>query len=208
MPPFSAPQSPTSQSPGPVDPPASAERQIHTYHCLCSTLLLATPYLVSSLPKRAPPAKDRAWILPLPTSRNQGGGNRAGEDQDNEDGSGPDAVDSKNQDIDESVPGITSRKNQRIATGIPPSSQKDVYLPSLLLPALRPARKITVLQREDGWERRRVWHCGRCGVGVGYEVESEMKEGMRVMFLLEGGLLRTEEMLDEKAGRNQAMQEG
>lgn len=103
----------------------------------------------------------------------------------------------KDQHGNESTATMTSKQHQRSATGKPPLTPKVVYLPSLLLPALRPARKITVLQREDGWERRRVWHCGRCGIGVGYEVESEPREGMRIMFLLEGGLLRTEEMLDE-----------
>lgn len=72
------------------------------------------------------------------------------------------------------------------------------YLPSLILPALRPARKIIIVRREDGWERRRVWRCARCGLGVGYEVEEEGGVGgeekdkkLRVMFLLEGGLVET-----------------
>lgn len=70
------------------------------------------------------------------------------------------------------------------------------YLPSLMLPALRPARKTIMVRREDGWERRRVWRCGRCGLGVGYEVEGEgggegKSERLRVMFLLEEGLVET-----------------
>lgn len=54
-----------------------------------------------------------------------------------------------------------------------------------------------MVQREDGFERRRVWRCGRCGVVVGYEVEREkgVKEVGRVVFLLEGGLVETGEML-------------
>ena len=36
-----------------------------TYHCLCSTLLLATNYDLESLPVRANPALDRAKILPV-----------------------------------------------------------------------------------------------------------------------------------------------
>lgn len=61
------------------------------------------------------------------------------------------------------------------------------------------------MRRQDGYERRRVWRCGRCGLGVGYEVEGEAREGggegkgrekekMRVMFLLEGGLVETEQL--------------
>lgn len=66
---------------------------------------------------------------------------------------------------------------------------------------MRLARKVIVVRREDGFEKRRVWRCGRCGVGVGYEIvgaaggeKGEIVEkdgGMgkgRVMYLLEGGL--------------------
>lgn len=54
-----------------------------------------------------------------------------------------------------------------------------------------------MVQREDGFERRRVWRCGRCGVIVGYELEREKggKEVARVVFLLEGALVETEEMV-------------
>lgn len=55
-----------------------------------------------------------------------------------------------------------------------------------------------MVQREDGFERRRVWRCGRCGVVIGYEVEREKggKEVRRVVFLLEGGLVETEQMAE------------
>lgn len=53
-----------------------------------------------------------------------------------------------------------------------------------------------------------MWRCGRCGLGVGYEVEGEDGGGVvmggekgegrsgkeRVIFLLEGGLVETGEM--------------
>ena len=75
-------------------------------------------------------------------------------------------------------------------------------LPSLLSPSLRPARKIIVVRREDGFEKRRVWRCGRCGTGVGYEVVGSGGDGGgggedgdrgRVMFLLEGGMREMED---------------
>lgn len=54
-----------------------------------------------------------------------------------------------------------------------------------------------VVRREDGFEKRRVYRCGRCGVGVGYEVlregGGEGTEG-RVVYLMEGGLVETGEM--------------
>lgn len=50
------------------DAPASAKSspQINTYHCICTTLLLATTHILSSLPHRAEPALDKAIILRLP----------------------------------------------------------------------------------------------------------------------------------------------
>jgi hypothetical protein len=38
---------------------------VHTYHCVCSSLVLASPYTLSSLPQRASPGLDSARILPL-----------------------------------------------------------------------------------------------------------------------------------------------
>ena len=73
-------------------------------------------------------------------------------------------------------------------------------LPSLLTPSLRPGRKVLVVRREDGFEKRRLYRCGRCGVGVGYEIvregggEGGGKEGGRVIYLMEGGLVETGEM--------------
>ena len=86
-----------------------------------------------------------------------------------------------------------------------PSSAGEQYLPSLIH-SLRPARKAVVVQREDGWERRRVWRCGRCGVGMGYELEgvedgagTEQEGGSRkrlkVMYLLEEGFVETGKMM-------------
>ncbi len=76
-------------------------------------------------------------------------------------------------------------------------------LPSLLTGNLRPARKVLVVRREDGFEKRRVYRCGRCGVGVGYEVLREdggERGGGRVMYLMEGGLVETGEMGGEGGG--------
>ena len=78
--------------------------------------------------------------------------------------------------------------------------KEERILPSLLSPSLRPARKIIVVRREDGFEKRRMWRCGRCGTGVGYEVVGvggggggEDGERGRVMFLLEGGMREMED---------------
>jgi hypothetical protein len=44
----------------------NSQPQIKTYHCVCSTLLFATTHVLSDLPRRAEPALDKAYILPLP----------------------------------------------------------------------------------------------------------------------------------------------
>ena len=49
-----------------ADPTFVNQPKIITYHCICSTLLLATTHNLSSLPRRAEPALDKAFILPLP----------------------------------------------------------------------------------------------------------------------------------------------
>ena len=38
---------------------------LHTYHCMCNTLLLASVFPLTDLPLRKCPARDRAYALPL-----------------------------------------------------------------------------------------------------------------------------------------------
>lgn len=174
-PPSSAPE-PPSHSP----PPAP---QIYTYHHICLTHILTTPYALPSLPTRAAPSLDNARILPLPS------------------------LDSPTLDRDSpSLAPPRSPSPSLLPNESKSEQQQEQNLPSLLH-NLRPARKALVIQREDGWERRRVWRCGRCGVGVGYEIEGtdggdggagdkrEGAERLRVMYLLEGGLVETGEMM-------------
>lgn len=56
----------TTTNPDPDPSPQKPQPQINTYHCICTTLLLATTHTLSSLPRRAEPALDKAFILPLP----------------------------------------------------------------------------------------------------------------------------------------------
>lgn len=156
----------TPSSPHP--PTMSLPPPIQTYHCLCSTILLATPYPLSALPRRAPPSLDNAHILPLPP-----------------------------------LARTTITTTATIAT---PENTEALPLPSLLTQNMRPARKVVVVRREDGFEKRRVFRCGRCGVGVGYEIlEGGEEEGVgvekgRVIYLLEGGLVETGRLGEEDAG--------
>ncbi|KAL8666106.1 MAG: hypothetical protein Q9168_007554 [Polycauliona sp. 1 TL-2023] len=148
--------------------------EIHTYHCLCSTHLLTSPYILSDLHQRASPSLDHARILPFPSTSSS---------DDNE----PDE-----QAHDET--------QDALQTQLKPSS----VLPSLLSTNIKPVKKPIVVQREDGWEKRRLWRCARCGVAVGYEIIGEEElpgdipggrkkgDGLgKVLFLLEGGLVET-----------------
>ena len=56
----------TNPDPDPDSSPQNPKPQINTYHCICTTLLLATTHCLSSLPRRTEPALDKALILPLP----------------------------------------------------------------------------------------------------------------------------------------------
>ena len=147
--------------------------QIHTYHCLCSTLLLATPYTLTTLPRRAPPSLDRAYILPLPPL------------------SRPEIDKSNNNNSNADISSLHIESGVSDGGG---GGGVGGSLPSLLTATLRPARKVLVVRREDGFEKRRVYRCGRCGVGVGYEIVREGGGEGRVIYLMEGGLVETGEM--------------
>lgn len=159
--------------------------KINTYHCLCSTLLLATPCTLSALPRRASPSLDRAHILPLPAlSHSSRTGREGSEGRINVEGDATSIEDRAGENED----AVNSLRNDP--------------LPSLLAPALRPTRKLVVVRREDGFEKRRVYRCGRCGLSIGYEIEGETAptgvvgsvKGGRIIYLLEGGLVATEDM--------------
>ena len=71
-----------------------------------------------------------------------------------------------------------------------------------------------IIRREDGYEKRRVYRCARCGLTVGYEIigdaDSEAKDSNaskdvekerdKTLYLLEGGLIETERLGVEPDG--------
>lgn len=165
--------------------------KIHTYHCLCSTFLLATPYTLTSLPRRALPSLDRAHILPLPALSRSIQPAPAPAPFTGENGNEGDLI-------------SVDKGGEEVQDGTTKSNE--AHFPSLLAPSLRPARKLIIVRREDGFERRRVYRCGRCGLTIGYEMETETAptgavgkgvEG-KVIYLLEGGLVATEDMGKEE----------
>lgn len=158
---------------------------IQTYHCHCSTLVLATTHTLSTLPRRAPPSLDSALILPLPSSL---------------------PAYARLSTLDSPAP-ESSEQNADEAEG----EEKDEALPQegyTTLLSLAPDAKAVVVRREDGFERRIVWRCGRCRVVVAYEIvsgdaEAHAKDGKekergRVLYILPGGLMSTEFMNTSK----------
>lgn len=127
---------PPTPSPPPPLPPQT-EIQIHTYHCLCTTHLLTTPYTLSTLPHRSPPALDNAIILPLPALTSSSLPNNTT--------SNPDAN-----------PTPTTINEPDDVNNIREEKQES-FLPSLLSPSMRLARKVIVVRREDGFVVLRVW---------------------------------------------------
>ena len=67
------------------DPISNPQPKINTYHCICSTLLLATTHNLPSRPRRAEPALDKAFILPLPPASGKPTEEEDDEDDDDDD---------------------------------------------------------------------------------------------------------------------------
>ncbi|KFX86190.1 hypothetical protein O988_09723 [Pseudogymnoascus sp. VKM F-3808] len=96
---------------------------------------------------------------------------------------------------------------------------------------MTPDRRTTTVRREDGFEKRILWRCGRCRVVVGYELDpshfetataggsGEVEEGSsatregsgvgRVLYILPGWAQSTEHMASgKKIGEQGAVLEG
>ncbi|KXS97543.1 hypothetical protein AC579_568 [Pseudocercospora musae] len=63
---------------------------------------------------------------------------------------------------------------------------------------------LLVLRLEDGFEKRCLIKCGRCGVGFGYRLWSESGVGEDVVFILPNGLVST---TDVESGRKMTERE-
>ncbi|KAK7509311.1 uncharacterized protein IWZ02DRAFT_387103 [Phyllosticta citriasiana] len=176
---------PPQNTPAPVPADfttSAAQPEIHTYHCLCAQLLLASTTPLAHLPRRggpsisadAPPL-DRAYILPLPAS-----------------------------------PPTTTTADDALAQA-QTQEATDARSPHYALTlSLSSDRSATIIQRDDGLEKRYLARCGRCRVVVGYWLDwsqfassTTAADGGRredVVFLLPGGLLSTEDMAAGKRG--------
>ncbi|EON66084.1 hypothetical protein W97_05327 [Coniosporium apollinis CBS 100218] len=165
--------------------------RIHTYHCLCTHLLLASTHPLSSLPRRGQSSLDKAYILALPPPPRHESpiADAESSDEDGED-------DGNKNDAGLGGPSATTLRS--------PAANNYALLLSTVLD-----RKPVVVTRADGFEKRYLQRCRRCRLVVGYQLDQAqfadapvatvgMESGLGrredVIYLLPGGLLSTEDM--------------
>ncbi|KAK6341786.1 hypothetical protein TWF730_001278 [Orbilia blumenaviensis] len=171
---------------------------IFTYHCICSHLVLATTRDIFKLPRRQPPGIDGALIVPLPPPPRSADSDNESDDNDEEDEEGGgggggggdddnDGVNDREQDerMDIDRRGQESGPPEPVSEGRPGSSDNgDRHLLreepepkdyTLLLSSIRD-RRPCVIRREDGFEKRLLWRCGRCRLIFGYQIYDESLE--------------------------------
>lgn len=155
--------------------------RLHTHHCLCSNLCIATTRSLPQLSRRNAPGLDKALILPCPPVSQSllsvGISDAQGIlDDDEVDG------DNEHGHDDEIKSEIT-------------------ILVSLVL-----ATQPTLVRRSDGIEKRYPLHCGRCKLMVAYQLDwSQFPEAQRsgrrddVIYLLPNAVMTTTEMAEGKS---------
>ncbi|KAF3198030.1 hypothetical protein TWF106_003097 [Orbilia oligospora] len=174
---------------------------IFTYHCICSHLILATTRDIFKLPCRQRPGLDGALIVPLPPpprsadSENESDDNEEDDGDEDEDEDDGDAREEENEerekgegegeehgermDIDrrsqETSSGhVTESQTSGVGQsyGAPPKEEPEPKDYTLLLSSIRD-RRPCVIRREDGFEKRLLWRCGRCRLIFGYQIYDE-----------------------------------
>jgi hypothetical protein len=178
---------------------------IQTYHCICTSLLLASTHTLSSLPRRQGSTLDTAIILPVPSSPP---GQDLDQDHSLSRSASPERAEAEADDEDEDSRSAAQGLTKDGENDLPPQGYT-------ILLSLTPDRKATVIRREDGFERRLLWRCGRCRLVVGYEIEGadsmdvddqgkgkELEWKGKVLYLLPGGIMSTELMMNGRKEGN------
>ncbi|KAI9828497.1 MAG: hypothetical protein M1826_006034 [Phylliscum demangeonii] len=124
----------------------------------------------------------------------------------------PQLADNATQSAAEEAGKPRQKKKKKKQQGAPNSADKGY---SMLLSTMVDRRPVLV-QREDGFDKRWLWRCGRCRVVVGYELDGlhfvdaaggaadgggsrrEGQERGKIVYLLPGGLVGTEDMVAGK----------
>jgi hypothetical protein len=197
-------------------------RSINTYHCLCAHLVLASTFDLAKLPHRASPGLDNAIILPYPPPPQSGDESHdsdPGSEEENDEAAenaettvqslslaeqgSDDAPTSSVSMPPPAVPTVANskEKGKERKSRVDTSSLGFTALLSLSLD-----RKPCIVNREDGFEKRHLFRCQRCRLVVGYQLDdvhfsTKGKDGQertdsegRVVYILPGGLMSTEEM--------------
>lgn len=224
--------------------------KIRTYHCaFCTNLVLATTHRISRLPTRKGVQMERgsemergvemgmgmgdgSFILPVcgvvPVfEEGDRKGNKEGGEMDRMDMSSDEEGGEEGSGEQRGNAGGVGEGKRRESEGIIGRDMPDYGFTSLLSLSQGGAGgagaggKDVVIRREDGFEKRRLYRCGRCGVVVGYEVLGEDGKGRgrifdrgigdgdrdedgerafegKILYLLKGGLMSTEVMAGGK----------
>ncbi|CRG86920.1 hypothetical protein PISL3812_03933 [Talaromyces islandicus] len=176
------------------------KKEIKTFHCrYCSHLLLASTRDILSatapLARRGGAARDRALILDI-----QGPARQRGSAQSELDGE-----EEEEQSAGRGRTVETTTSTIRPETGRKADTEAETEEAHYTIPlaTLLPDPKPIIIRRDDGFEKRVLFKCGRCRVVVGYEIvpqrtaaaESEKKDGSgKVMYLMPGSLVATEDL--------------
>lgn len=184
---------------------------IHTYHCLCTSLLLASTHTLSSLPRRqptsssTPPTETGDIILPLPSAPPQFA-------------LPTDSNSDNDSEIDETTDTNTKGKGKSEALS---RVAEEATVPSAgytILISLFSSSNPTIIRRTDGFEKRLLYRCGRCRVVVGYEIVGAGGDAMdidgdggaaqgqgveesykgKILYLLPDGIVSTDVMASGK----------
>ncbi|KAI5837946.1 hypothetical protein DFP73DRAFT_486399 [Morchella snyderi] len=212
----------------------------------CSNLFLASTHDFSALPKRKDPGLDHAIIVPLPPppkSEDESDSSSSEESSSDEEEDEPEErtkpVEAKPEapstQPSEKAPEATT--TPAATSSVPVTSMAPPPAPSTTLPAdsapatiptlrekddytlilsLTKDRTAQIITREDGFEKRWIWRCGRCRIISGYQLddahfdppgstgqsetmdEKEKKRNdrkrKRYLYILPGAVLPTEEL--------------
>ncbi|KAH0537203.1 hypothetical protein FGG08_005981 [Glutinoglossum americanum] len=183
--------------------------KIHAYHCLCTHLLFASTHNISSLPRRRSPGLDNAIIVPLPPPPLRSS-----------------SPSSSSESEPEPEPPQASINNNPHSPWRPRRRRDPQSLNYTLLLSTTQDRKPHIISRADGFEKRYLWRCGRCRLIVGYQLDDvhfptsaaaesagdeegrKGREKGRVLYLLPGGLMSTEEMAAGKTWSDKEIEVG
>ncbi|CUS08095.1 unnamed protein product [Tuber aestivum] len=182
--------------------------RVYTYHCkFCSNLFLASTHDFKTLPKRKPPGRDRATIVPLPpppksekkedssdAESSEGSSSSSESESETEaevvpkpEASSEEPAEQKELNSNRPPPPTAPFGPEKTAltedtevtkggAGPPPKPpvtrrRRDKDDDYTLLLSLTKDRSAKIIDREDGFEKRWIWRCGRCRLIVGYQLD-------------------------------------